>query len=131
VEIEGERRRLPASAFRRWWLNEWTQSQDALLSVEDVTACAVLRGPLSPRPGITYLVRRPHGRRRRSATPWTNVHARPGNALCGLQPGCGGSSCGVLTCGDVVHTCWMIQCGRRERRRYSPGSPGLYDADPR
>jgi hypothetical protein len=54
--IEAEQRRLPASAFARYWRNEWSQSEDAALEVADVTACVERRGALDPRPGVRYVV---------------------------------------------------------------------------
>lgn len=56
AEVEGERRRLPESAFRRLFLNEWAAGEDRLLAFEDVAACAVLPGPLDPRRGVRYVV---------------------------------------------------------------------------
>jgi phage terminase large subunit-like protein len=37
--LEGERRRLPESSFRRLFLNEWTSSEDRLADEEDLAAC--------------------------------------------------------------------------------------------
>ena len=54
--LDGERRRLPESSFRRLFLNEWTASEDRLASEEDLAACVTLDGPLEPRAGISYVI---------------------------------------------------------------------------
>ena len=52
--LDGERRRLPESSYRRLFLNEWAASEDRLADEEDLQACVTLDGPLEPRPEVRY-----------------------------------------------------------------------------
>jgi phage terminase large subunit-like protein len=54
--LEGERRRLPDSSFRRLFLNQWTASEDRLASEDDLAACVTLDGPQEPRAGVRYVI---------------------------------------------------------------------------
>lgn len=56
AEIESERRRLPTSAFLRYWRNEWAQGEDKLLEVADIDACVTLSGDVEYRSGRTYCI---------------------------------------------------------------------------
>ncbi len=56
VEIESERRRLPTSAFLRYWRNEWAQGEDKLLERDDIEACTVLSGPVDYQSGRRYCI---------------------------------------------------------------------------
>ena len=56
AELEAQRPLLRDSEFARLHLNQWTQSEDRLVSVEDLEAAAVLDGPQEPRPGVMYLI---------------------------------------------------------------------------
>jgi hypothetical protein len=54
--IEAERARLPASAFARYWQNEWAASEDSPFDASDVAACVTHRGPLEPVSGRRYVL---------------------------------------------------------------------------
>jgi Phage Terminase len=54
--IDAERRRLPDSAFRRYWMAEWAASEDQVFRPEDLAACTVLDGPQPPRAGNKYVL---------------------------------------------------------------------------
>lgn len=54
--IEGEKRRLPESSYRRLFLNEWSASEDRLADEEDLAACVTLEGALEPKPGVRYVL---------------------------------------------------------------------------
>ncbi len=54
--LEGERRRLPESSYRRLFLNEWVASEDRLADEDDLLACVTLDGSLAPRPGMRYVI---------------------------------------------------------------------------
>jgi phage terminase large subunit-like protein len=56
VELEAQRPLLRDSEFARLHLNQWTQSEDRLVSVEDLEAAAVLDGPQAPQAGVRYVV---------------------------------------------------------------------------
>lgn len=56
AELEAQRPLLRDSEFSRLHLNIWTQSEDRLVSPEDLEAAAVLDGPQAPQPGRVYLV---------------------------------------------------------------------------
>jgi phage terminase large subunit-like protein len=56
AELEAQRPLLRDSEFARLHLNQWTQSEDRLVSAEDLEAAAVLDGPQAPRPGVKYVV---------------------------------------------------------------------------
>jgi hypothetical protein len=56
AELEAQRPLLRDSEFARLHLNRWTQSEDRLVSEEDLEAAAVLDGPLEPRPGVRYVI---------------------------------------------------------------------------
>jgi hypothetical protein len=43
------------SEYERLHLNKWTTSEDRLATLADLRACAVLPGPLPPRPGVSYV----------------------------------------------------------------------------
>jgi hypothetical protein len=51
-----QRRRLPASSYRRLFENRWTAPEDRLTTVEDLAACTVLKGPLPPAPETRYVI---------------------------------------------------------------------------
>jgi hypothetical protein len=55
-ELESQRFMLTDSEFSRLHMNQWTESDDRLVSPEDLAAAAVLDGPLDPKPGVKYLV---------------------------------------------------------------------------
>jgi hypothetical protein len=55
--LQGERRRLPESSYRRLFLNEWAASEDRLADEDDLLACLTLGDyPLPPKPGTRYVV---------------------------------------------------------------------------
>ena len=54
-EMEAERRRLPASVFARWWMNEWSAADDAFADPDDLKACVTLSGPLPADPTRSYV----------------------------------------------------------------------------
>lgn len=50
-----QRKLLPALAYRRLWLNEWSAGSGDALTGDDIRAAVTLDGPLSsPEPGWTY-----------------------------------------------------------------------------
>lgn len=55
-ELEGERRRLPDSAWQRFFENRWCATEDRLLSFEDLEACALLPGRLDADPRHSYVL---------------------------------------------------------------------------
>jgi phage terminase large subunit-like protein len=55
-ELEAQRPLLRDSEFARLHLNQWTQSEDRLVSEEDLAAAAVLDGPQQPQPGVRYIL---------------------------------------------------------------------------
>ena len=56
AELEAQRPLLRDSEFARLHLGVWTQSEDRLVSEEDLLAAAVLDGPQAPVPGTSYVV---------------------------------------------------------------------------
>jgi phage terminase large subunit-like protein len=54
--LNGEKRRLPDSSYRRLFLNEWAASEDRLADEDDLAACVTLDRPLKPKPGVRYVV---------------------------------------------------------------------------
>ena len=56
AELESERRRLPESAWQRFFENRWCATEDRLLRFEDLEACAVLPGRLDPDRQRSYVV---------------------------------------------------------------------------
>jgi hypothetical protein len=56
AELEAEQRRLPPSLWRRLFLCEWAEADDAIADTAAVDACIRHEGPLSPEPGTTYCV---------------------------------------------------------------------------
>lgn len=54
--LEGEKRRLPESSFRRLFQNQWATGEDRLADEDDLLACVTLDDPLPPRPGVRYVV---------------------------------------------------------------------------
>jgi hypothetical protein len=56
AELESERRRLPESLWRRLFLCEWAEADDALADAAAVEACVRHDGPLSPQAGVEYIV---------------------------------------------------------------------------
>jgi hypothetical protein len=51
-----QERRLPASLFARLFRNVWAAPEDRLARMDDLRACAVLKGPLPPVLGVEYVV---------------------------------------------------------------------------
>lgn len=56
AELEAQRPLLRDSEFARLHLSQWVQSEDRLVSAEDLAAAAVLPGPQAPQPGVRYVV---------------------------------------------------------------------------
>jgi Phage Terminase len=56
AELEAQRPLLRDSEFARLHLNQWTQSEDRLVSAEDLAAAAVLDGPQAPARNVRYVV---------------------------------------------------------------------------
>jgi hypothetical protein len=56
AELASERRRLPESLWRRLFLCEWAEADDALADAAAVEACVRHDGPLSPKAGVEYIV---------------------------------------------------------------------------
>ncbi len=56
AELEAQRPLLRDSEFARLHLNQWTQSEDRLVSEEDLAAAAVLDGPQAPQPNTRYVI---------------------------------------------------------------------------
>jgi hypothetical protein len=56
AELEGERRRLPDSAWQRFFENRWCATEDRLLRYEDLEACAVLPGRLDRDEAQRYVL---------------------------------------------------------------------------
>lgn len=54
--IEEERHRLPESSFRRWFLNEWVESEDALAGPADIEAAVAHEDFLDPTEGMRYVI---------------------------------------------------------------------------
>ena len=57
ARLEGERRRLPESSYRRLFLNEWAASEDRLANEDDLAACVDGEAAhQTPAPGVRYIV---------------------------------------------------------------------------
>jgi Phage Terminase len=56
AELQSERRRLPESLWRRLFLCEWCEADDALADAGAVAECIRHDGPLDPQPGVRYVV---------------------------------------------------------------------------
>jgi phage terminase large subunit-like protein len=56
ADLEAQRPLLRESEFARLHRGEWVQSEDRLVSEEDLLAAAVLDGPQAPLPGVKYVV---------------------------------------------------------------------------
>jgi hypothetical protein len=56
AELEAQRPLLRDSEFARLHLNQWTQSEDRLVSAEDLAAACVLGGVQAPRSRARYVV---------------------------------------------------------------------------
>lgn len=54
--LEEQRRRLPEASYRRLFLNEWTEAEDRLTTIDDLQACVTLDGPQAPQPGTRYVI---------------------------------------------------------------------------
>ena len=55
AELESERRRLPVALWRRLYLCEWAELDDALATLEQVRACIGHEGILGPDPEYAYV----------------------------------------------------------------------------
>jgi hypothetical protein len=51
-----QRRRLPESVYRRLFQNEWSSSEGALATLDDLRACVRLSGVLEPRERLSYVI---------------------------------------------------------------------------
>lgn len=76
ARLAEQRRRLPESAYRRLFLNEWVAADDRLASPEQIRALATLDGPLPPTRPHTYVVAVDLGLSR-DATVAVVAHAEP------------------------------------------------------
>jgi hypothetical protein len=56
AELDSQRPLLRDSEFARLHLNQWTASEDRLVSEQDLEAACVLDGPQAPVPGVRYVV---------------------------------------------------------------------------
>ncbi len=50
-----QRRRLPESSFQRLHMNQWTEPEDRLVTVNDLDAAMTLDGPVEPVAGVAYV----------------------------------------------------------------------------
>jgi Phage Terminase len=55
AELESERRRLPVALWRRLYLCEWAELDDALATIEQVRACIGHEGVIGPDPAHAYV----------------------------------------------------------------------------
>lgn len=55
-ELAAEKRRLPESLWRRLFLAEWCEADDALADADAVAACIRALGDLEPEAGVEYVV---------------------------------------------------------------------------
>ncbi len=56
ARLDEQRRRLLPSVYARLFENQWTASEDSLVSAEDLAACVAHDGPVEPRPGVIYRI---------------------------------------------------------------------------
>lgn len=77
--LEHERGRLPEAMYRQLFEAEWTASDDALVTLDDLKAAAVLDGPQEPRSGARYAIGVDIGLRN-DATAVAVLHAEKGQA---------------------------------------------------
>lgn len=82
AEIESERLRLPESTFRRLWLNEWSEADDAIADAADVDAACTLTEPLPPQPEVRYVLTLDLGVKK-DRTVAVIAHAAPGTTPAG------------------------------------------------
>jgi phage terminase large subunit-like protein len=90
-----QRRRLPESSYRRLFENIWTAPEDRLTTLDDLAACAVLDGPLPPKPRTSYVLTLDVG----------IVHDRTAAVVAHAETitGTNGSTIGVRVVIDRVH----------------------------
>ena len=55
-DLAGQQRPLPASAYARLHLNQWTAAEDGLVLPDDRAACVTLDGPRNPDPPYRYVI---------------------------------------------------------------------------
>jgi hypothetical protein len=55
-DLAEQRRLLPASAYARLHLNQWTASEDRLTDPDDLAACVTHSGTLEPDPAQSYVI---------------------------------------------------------------------------
>ncbi|HEX3542786.1 MAG TPA: hypothetical protein VHT75_20325 [Acidimicrobiales bacterium] len=85
--LEAQREMLTDSQFARLHLNQWSASEDRLVSQEALAAAVVLKGPLEPRPGVVYRIGVDVGLRRdRTAIAVAHAEAAGEAALGQTQP---------------------------------------------
>ena len=78
VALEEQRALLTDSQYARLHLNQWTASEDRLVSVEDLQAAVRLDGPQDYRPGVTYRIgARPRTPPRRTAIAVAHAEVDP------------------------------------------------------
>ena len=88
AELESERRRLPVAMWRRLYLCEWAELDDALATLEQVRACIGHEGILGPDPEYAYV----HGAdlsyyaRDTTAVATCHVEIRGGREVPGRGP---------------------------------------------
>jgi hypothetical protein len=76
AELEAQRPLLRDSEFARLHLNLWSQSEDRLVSEEDLDHACILAGSLDPSPGVRYVVSADLGLKR-DRTVCVVAHSEP------------------------------------------------------
>jgi hypothetical protein len=89
--LEEQRRLLPAIAYNRLWLNEWSSGSGDALDPEDIDRAVVLPGPSPAEPGYVYLAGLDLGLKKDASAfvtvgchwGWTEEIAKPERQLVG------------------------------------------------
>lgn len=55
-KLQEQRERLPESSYRRLFLNEWTEGEERLVSMDDVRQCMILSGPQPLDRDLEYVI---------------------------------------------------------------------------
>ena len=115
--LEEQRRRLPESSYRRLFLNEWSEPEDRLTTIDDLQACVTLDGPQLARQHVTYVVGLDIGLKKdRTVASVAHLHREDDAATVVLdrQETWAGTPSNPVLLGDVE--AWMVEASRSYNR---------------
>jgi phage terminase large subunit-like protein len=111
-DLAEQREMLSASRYAQLHLNQWTESEDRLTSIDDLRACVTLSGPLAPQEGTKYVTGLDLGLKS-DRTVASVCHLKAGRVVLDRQQVWAGSKHRAVRIEDVRD--WLLEAHRSFR----------------